>query len=645
MHSYLNRASTLALIFCVSTPQLSAAESAPSEIEAEESVVVTASRSGALPLSAVGSAVSVISGVELAERQTRIISDVLRDVPGIAVNRSGSPGNLTQIRLRGAEGNHTLVYFGGINIGDPFNGEADLSTLLAFDIEQIEILRGPQSALYGSDAIGGVISLLPRRGEGDLSFGGMAEAGSFGTTLFNANAGFGEEAVDVFASATRYDSDGFNISRFGSEDDGAEIWSGFANAGFRPFSNLELRGLVRVVDSQADGDPQDFDFFSPTQGYVIDGDTRTDVDETQAIGSAALDLIDGHWTHFLSYAWSESTRSSLENGATTFKSEGTRAKLSYQSSVFFVTGAAEHFLTGAIDYTEETYLNVALGTPGPANLERETDQTGYVLEYGAALGPLTVSLAGRYDDNSRFDDAETWRATLSYRLRDTATRLRASAGTGIKNPTNFELFGYDPTSFIGNPDLEPEESEGFDIGIDQDVLGGKGMVSITYFDSELKNEIYTVYDSSFVASPRNRTTTSTRDGVEVSASATLAPDWIIDASYTYLRSEENGVEEVRRPESIASVNLTHLFDAARGRATLTMRYNGEQIDNEYIYSNLSDYVTLEEYLLVNFSASYALSEAVTLSGRIENLFDEDYEEVFSYRGAGIGAYAGIEVQL
>lgn len=621
-----------------------------------EKVIVTASRIGATPENRLGTAVSVVTREQIDQRQTRFVADILRDVPGVAVSRSGGAGTSTQIRMRGGEANHTLVLFDGADISDPFQGEFDFAGLLATDIDRIEILRGSQSALYGSDAVGGVINILPRRGQGDLASEALAEAGSFGTWQTAANAGYGDDTIDVFLSANHHETAGTNISRFGAEADGEEDSSLFFNAGLRPASNLELRAFVRYVETEADTDPQDFAFpATPTEGLVVDGPDTSSSKQLFANVSGQLSLFDDAWQTRLTYSYADVERENFSTdffafpvALTPFFTAGDRNKVSLVSALAFDTGALNHKLTGAVDWKTETFQNVAVGVFNPGiNGKRETENTGYVLSYDVSIGKFDASAAYRHDDNDRFENANTYRLQASYRVTDT-TRLRATAGSGVKNPTNFELFGFDPGSFIGNPNLKPEKSVGWDVGIDQTFWDGNARFTATYFEATLEDEIFTVFTFVppffFFSSPDNRTTDSERKGLELTLDAKLDEAWSVDAVYTYLDAVEAGLEEVRRAPHTASLNVNYRF-LDRAQATLTVRYNGDQFDNEFASATPESRVGLEAFTLVNLSASYEVADNVELFARVENLFDEKYEEVYSYTAPGIAAYAGLRTRF
>lgn len=282
-------------------------------------------------------------------------------------------------------------------------------------------------------------------------------------------------------------------------------------------------------------------------------------------------------------------------------------------------------------------------------MERSLTTKGAVVQYDATINDrIGLGAALRYDDNSRFDSDTTYRLQASY-LFDSGTRLHAAAGSGTKNPGIFELYGYDPDTFIGNPNLKPEKSHGWEAGIEQRFLDDRARIDVTWFDSRLKDEIFTVYDTSYVfSSPANKTAESTQKGVEVSFEARLGGAWRLDASYTHLDAKEldtltgRMVEEVRRPPNIASLNIGWRgLEAQRLGLDFTVRYNGEQYDNNYTMVVATPRVQLDSYTLVNLGADYRFTDNFQFYARVENLLDETYEEVFTYRTPGRAEYAGV----
>lgn len=610
---------------------------------AEDEIIVTATRAeGGQARATYGGSVTMISAEDMETRRTRRVVDVLRDVPGISVNRSGGPAGLSQIRTRGSESNHTLVLIDGMEASDPYLGEFDFATLIADDVSRVEVLRGAQSALYGSDAIAGVVHYITLSGAERSGVSGRAEYGSNSSWDGAVRLGHVAGPLDFAVSAGFQSTDGEPNAQGGRRDVG--VANGVLSGRFvwTLADNARIRAIGRYSETEGDENPQDFAVFgSPTYGFVIDGDGTYENRAALGMLRGELELLGGRWAHALTVQGVDAARESFSGGAVATADEASRAKGSYETSLRFGGGAVEHTVTGALDRERERFQNTGPFINAQQALRREIQNTGAVLQYDiAAWDRLGLGIAVRHDDNDRFDDATTWRATASY-LVGAGTRLHASGGTGIRNPTVTELFGFDPANFTGNPNLTPERSTDWEIGIEQTLLDGRVRLDATYFDAKLEDEIYTVFSFPFfIASPANRTTESTRTGVELSADAELGAGWRLAAAYTHLDAEENNVEEVRRPESIASLNVAWRASDDRFGAALTVRYNGEMLDNNFT-SFGPPRVLLPAFTLVNLSADMRVREGVDLYVRGENITDEQYEEVYTYRSPGSAVYVGL----
>ena len=605
-----------------------------------EQIVVSASRSGKfyLPNTYPGSA-TVITADQLAKRQTREIADVLRDVPGVAV--AGVAGQ-TQIRLRGAEANHVLVLVDGIEVSDPFAGEFDIGTLQADIGARVEVLRGPQSALYGPDAIGGVVAYHSASGRAQPGFGARIEGGTQGTVNGAARYGIDRGSWDAALSAVVVSTDGQPNARGGTRDIGRDSYTLAGKGSVILSDSLTLRAAARYIRTEGRTNDSDFDTTSPTFGFIIDSPGVTFTNEAiYALLGARLDTLDGRWTHDLSAQIANVNRETDSPFGITSASEGDRFKASYVSAFEL---ADEHNLTFAADYEVEGFRNA---TPGGFVFDerREIEQVGLVGEYRYSGYVFDFSAAIRHDFNDLFRDATTFRVGAGYRITDT-TRLRAAAGSGVKNPGFFELYGFVDGRFIGNAALRPEKSTGWEVGLDQQ-LGDRASVAVTWFDSELEGEIFTTFPPpNFIATPANRTTESRQRGVEVSLSARIDGAWSLDAAYSYLDAEENGVEEVRRPNHIASAALTWEVPGDAASATLVVRYNGATPDVAFTDPTFRPVrVTLDDYTLVNFNARVKLSEQLSAFARVENLLGEEYEQVFSFVSPGRSAVVGVEAKF
>ena len=639
---------------------------------ADDTIVVSATRSGdAIATDKLAASVTVLGATELEQRQTRAVSDVLRDVPGVAVNRTGGIGSLTQIRIRGSEANHVLTFVDGIKVGDPYTGEFDFGNLLADAAARIEVLRGQQSSLYGSDAIGGVITYTTLSGRESRGLSARAEGGSFGT--FNAGARLGGlwgADADYALNATYTTTQGTPSAPGGTRALAARNLSLAGKVNWTPAPHLKLSAAARYNLADADSNDQDIAATSPVvQGYqtITTVDTPGSHGRTKAfyaLASAALDLLDGAWSQSLSAQFTDIGRDNYAAYGYSSGSKGQRYRGSYTSTGRFTSGAAKHRITFALDGEREEFRTVdpsgyAYTAPNSINT------LGLVGQYDLTLGnAATFGAAIRHDANQKFGDATTWRSSASYRF-ETGTRAHAAYGTGVKNPTATEMFGYATGQYIGNPNLRPERSEGWEIGLDQSLLGKALTLGATYFDSRFINQIETSYafvGGAYVSTTANNAVTARQRGVEVSARA-QAGDWQVNLAYTYLHAPQSiealvgqntggfamtvpvVTQAVRRPQDSASLVIAYAPKASPFAANLAIRHNGTMRDyafNSYYQRLLVD---LKAYTLVNLAATYALNPHVRLFGRVENLLDEQYQEVFTVATAGRAAYAGVSVKL
>ncbi|MEQ8412788.1 MAG: TonB-dependent receptor [Erythrobacter sp.] len=615
---------------------------------AKTEILVSARRDDAFTLreNYTGSS-TVIADYQLEDRQVRDIAEALRDVPGVAV--SGVAGQ-TQVRLRGSEANHVLVLVDGIEVSDPFAGEFDLGTLQAEPGARVEVLRGPQSALYGPDAIGGVIAYQSASGRDLQGFSARIEGGTQGTANGAARYGANGQGWDAALSATVVSTDGQPNARpidgGGTRDIGRDSYTVSGKGSVEAASGLTFRAVGRYILTEGRFNNSDNDPASPTFGFIVDSPgTRFENEAVYALVGARYEALDGAWTHDLSAQIADIARDTFGAAGRTNGSEGDRLKASYVTAYGFDTGAVSHTVTFAVDWERERFRNT-----DPSGFaftgRRRIENTGLVGEYRLDARRFDVSAALRHDINDRFADETTYRIGAGFDLTDT-TRLRAAAASGIKNPGFFELFGFVDGRFIGNEDLRPEKSEGWEVGIDQSLFADRVTVSATYFDSELEGEIFTTFPPpTFVATPGNRDTVSTQKGVEIALAAALGRAFSLNAAYSHIDSEEDGTTEVRRPEDIASAALTWTAPDDAASATLVVRHNGAALDDAFTDPSFVPVrVRLDDYTLVNINARVDLAEGIELFGRVDNLLDERYEQVFSFVSPGRSAVIGLEARF
>jgi vitamin B12 transporter len=533
-----------------------------------------------------------------------------------------------------------------MEIADPFSGEFDFAALQVDEHARIEVLRGPQSALYGSDAIGGVIHYITQSGRDAPGASLRVEGGSFGSRELAARFAGVAGALDYALTAGDQTSDGTPTSRTGSRDIGAANQFFASRLGWQANDALRLRAVVRASRSRADFNDQDFDFLSPTYGAVIDSDDRSSTRSIAALLAAQHASGDGRLLQELSVQGIDSGRDAFDATGRQTGDDASRVKASYVASLAWNGTRAAQRLVFALDQERERFRNSSpLATPAQA-AARAIDNTGVVGEYDGRIGERTgVGLALRHDRNQRFDDATTFRGQVSHRLAG-ATRLHFAVGTGIKNPTPIELFGYDPESFIGNPALKPEKSRGWEVGVNQLLLEGRLRLGFVWARSRLQDEVYTRFSPTFVATPDNRATFSHQRSAEFEGQLRLGQAWRLDAAYTWLKAREDGIEEVRRPPRSGS--LSAHWQAPGGRLALDagLRFNGATRDLNFTHFG-PPLVTLGSYTLLQLGAQYRLSSRLLsdlhVYGRVENLLDESYEDVYTYRSPGRAGVVGLRV--
>jgi len=613
-----------------------------------ETVLVSAARQP-VAISTVGSAVTVLDSELLEHRQTASLGEILRSVPGLAVNRVGGFGAQTQVRIRGGEANHTLVFIDGIRANDPAqNGEFNWAHLVNYDIESVEVIRGPQSALWGSDALSGVINITTKRPDEGLGGSVVAEGGSNSWQNYGATGGYADDRWRASFSANSVETDGENISRQGSEDDGYENQTLNMGLGYRVTETFRLDSDLRYVDSSTDFDAIDFD-----TGLPADSANKTDADQLYGQVVAALDTYGDRWSHQLSYAVVDTNNKNRSENAfapTGFditKADADVVIYGYQTSYQLAEG---HTVTGAFERQDQDFKQRGPTDFGDPNRDEQMDTNSWIFEYRAELTDAVSLLASaRNDDNSDFDDKSTGRVSAAWRINDGHTKLRAAYGTGVKNPTFTERFGY-YNDFVGNPDLKPEESTGWEVGVDQRLFADRVSLGLTWFQEELEDEIngfvFDPVSGNFTA--ENEPGNSDRKGIEFNGSWLMIENLSLSVAYTWLDATEEDSftgedsDEIRRPEHIASAALNWGFLDNRANLNISVDYNGKQDD--FFFPPVPPFqerVELDSFTLVNIAASYQLSSRLRLHARLENAFDEDYEEVYGYVAPGQSIYAGL----
>ncbi|MDJ0749663.1 MAG: TonB-dependent receptor [Woeseiaceae bacterium] len=612
---------------------------ANSENDTLDQIIVTGARA---PISVgdVGSAVTVITRDDIERRQVRFVSELLRAVPGFAVSHTGVIGSQTQVRVRGSEANHVLVLVDGIRANDPATGdEFRWEYLATANIERIEVVRGAQSALWGSDAVAGVVHIITRSGAGSSGFGAYLEGGSDDTVNAAINGSLNDDHWSLGFGLEQLTTDGSNIARTGSEKDDSDVTTGSLNVTFRPNDVVSLQLGARHVDAYSQFDA--VDFF--TTGLPADSDVATDTtqDYVQLGGSFGAD--DARVRHQLTARYFDSDNRNLVDGLEGSSSASDRTTFGYQADIAFgrnrLSLAAEHERT---QFEQRGAVNF-----GDPNQDQETDTTSAIVDFqGRAGDQVTYLLSARFDNHSDFDDALTGRASIAWRASEALT-LRANIGTGQKTPTFTERFGFFPEQFIGNSGLEPEHSLSYDVGLTYRISNASS-IELAVFEQDITDEINGfVFDPvSSLFTAENLDTDSKRSGVELSTRWALSETIGLDVNYTYTDATQNSSRELRRPRHAGSVQLDYAFMASRGRVSLAADYGGTRQDVFFPpFPNPQEVVTLSNYWLVDLTAQFAVSESLTVFARTSNLLDTEYEQVYGYRTQGRSTYAGVRASF
>jgi vitamin B12 transporter len=650
---------------CVLAAFAGATTLAPARADQLPEIVVTADRVEE-PIGQTGASVTVIPAAEVEKLGTKGVADVLRGVAGLDVEDAGGVGAVTQVHLRGSNPGETLVLIDGVRVGDASatDGSVDFGNLAPVDIDRIEILRGPQSALYGSDAMGGVINIITRKGGKTPRRNVTVEAGSYGTLSTRATMSGGDDRWTYSLGVNLLHSDGF--PRYGYRID-------------RPIVIGD--GVTPLPPLPAD-DPTDKGGLSGRFSYKISEDASIDAGFS-LFGNALR--FDNPYAFVASDVFSPYNHSqaligdgfvranfdtpggTLHNSLTVFsnvtdrdiwETEGcyddvTFTSFNCRSGYFGVRYGAEYqgdlklggfgdFVFGARDETETARTSQDPDPDGsftPISARQITNSI-FAEQRFKLFDRLDLTLGGRIDAIEGGQTFDTWRATAAYHIDETGTKLRASAGTGAKAATLYQRF-----SQFGFAGLAPEQSFGFDAGVDQTLFDGRATVSATAFDTRYRDLIdfadVPACTAAQVAAGGGCYYNVDRadiSGLELSGDFALVPDvWRARATYTYLdaRDLDTDTQLLRRPRNKGALSLVYDGIAkleVEGRLTLV----GSRLDYNYPAD-----VTLAPYAKLDVLANYKFDDNLAMFGRIENLTDARYEEVYDYGVAGRSYYAGI----
>jgi vitamin B12 transporter len=597
-------------------------------------VVVTANR---VPTQsqAVASSLTLITADDIAARQAPALTEVLKDVPGLNLVQTGGPGGQASVFLRGTNSNHVKALIDGIDVSDPSapTGAVDFGQVLTPDIARIEVLRGPQSGLYGSDAIGGVINVITKEGQGPAKVTAELEGGSFDT--FNQNGGvsgssgglhYAATVAHLYSGATPVTPTELLAPGERRIDDRSDNLTASTKLGYDITAGFGLGLVARYGDSQVRFTGDDF-----LTGFPDASQSQTDTRRYDVRGTAHLKAFGGRFDQTLGVAYGSTatTEASPDNPTSYFT--GDRVKVDWQGEVKLVTG--ETLVLGAEHERD--------GIRQPISANSSLD-SGYAELVSNPVTNLNASLAVRYDANSGFGGQATWRFAPTYLIAATGTKLKASVGTGFKAPTLSERFQDFPAfGFFGNPDLKPETSTGYDIGFEQGLLQDRRLsFGATWFHNQVRNLIDNNADFTSYANVGRAHTEGVESFVAVRPIDTVS----LRLDYTYTEAQDDVLHEelLRRPKNKWTLD-------ARWQATSRLSFDmdvlsvGDRVDGNRQFT--IPRLTAPGYTTADFAASYDVTGQVTVYGRVTNLADARYQNPVGFLQPGRGVFAGVRARF
>ena len=647
------------------TSFVSAAEPADAEPVIETREVIVSATKTPLPISQVTSAVEVITGEDLERKKIKMVIDALRLSQGVFASSSGGPGTEASVRMRGAQSKHTMVLIDGVIVNSPTTGAFDFSSLTAENIERIEIIRGAQSMLYGSDAIGGVISIITKRGTGRPTASAFLEYGSFASIREGAQFSGSTGIFDYSGSLSRWDSSSFsaiNYRRGASERDGFHNWQGSARLGVSLPHNGRLEFNARWWNSDVNFD--DFAFSGDPTDHFGSKQTKRNL----ILSGSYEQPITSWWSQKLTLAQANErllarngpTGRNIVTGETVSPSPNC---VTFTSDCFFPFNTDLETLNRRLEWQH----NFQIGKPlllsgGYQYRDEQGDATGF---FGAAqpnrrisshagfaqaqvnLWDRLVATAGvRQDSYNVFGDATTYRLTGGYLIPETGTKIRASYGTGFKAPTLNDLF----FQGFGNPDLKAEKSKSFDVGIDQSFLEGKLQLSAGYFSNRFDNLIAFLSVPSpicpaatFGFCPINIAAANSH-GLETSFKYEVMKGLELRGQYTMTVTRAFEVPGRTDNTRLPRWPLDQFSAGISIQPIDPLRIN---LDYRFVGARNNDTANTPgqkqgSFGVVNASASYDVTQQWQIFGRVDNLFNQKYEEILNFGTPIRSVYGGVK---
>lgn len=590
------------------------------------------------PEDELAASITVITKEDIDRNQYQTVVDVLKAVPGMNIVQSGGPGKQTSVFMRGTNSNHVLVLIDGMNASDPStpNGSFNFAHLLAASIDRVEVVRGPLSSLYGSDAIGGVINVITKKGSGPTSGAASIQGGTFRTDAEAANIQGGQGMVNYNFSVDRFYTQSISVTptwlrgNRPYEKDGYTNYGYNARVGIDPSENFGLTLFSRYINS-----------YTAYDSVAEDPNSREKTNQWYNRLQGDLVSLGGRWTNTVGASYVRIDRTDLDDRSAYVASPsrnnnlGERVRFDWTSKFQVMQNLN---VIGGADTTQERFRSqTQLSPPGPFQTISADDRISGAYLNGdvSFMDRIFLTLGGRYDDQSRFGSHGTWRGSALYRHLETDTEVHVSYGTAYKSPTLYQLFGRS-AFFTGNPNLNPEESKGWEAGVKQSVLNDRLSAGVTYFHNDITNLIQSnATFTSYVNIGRAKT-----QGIEAFVAASILPNLAarIDYTYTDAHDDISNLWLLRRPWNKLSVAVDwkpiQTVDLG-----LQAIYDGARAD---INAQTFGRITPGGYTTVNLTGAWQVTPTWQVFGRMQNAFAKNYQNPNGFQQLGFGAFGGIK---
>jgi vitamin B12 transporter len=612
-------------------------------------VVVTATRVET-PVKEVASSISIVTADEIARSKKTTVLEVLQDLVGLSTVQSGGTGAAASVLIRGANSEHTLVLLDGVELNDPINPARsyDLAHLVLSQIERIEVLRGPQSPLYGSDALGGVINIITRKGQGAprLTFSGSG--GNYGSYIGDAglsgSSGRADYSLGVFCTRTSGVSAASTRYAGNSEPDGYRNFSLSGKFGYALRQNLSLDITIRTVWDRTDID-------DAGGAYGDDPNNRQNYASTFLSARLRHLALGGRWEQKMTMSWITAERRYLNPtddlhpyDSDSGKYNSDSLKWDWQNNFFvnaantLTAGAALEDERGHSFYVSDSEYGI-YESSFPS--ENAWTTSLYIQDQWKIMKHLNIAAGTRFDSHTRSGAALTYRIAPAYVIESTDTKIKATLGTGFKSPSLYQLFA-PATSWgpIGNIHLKPERATGWDAGIEQNFFSRKVRLGLTYFQTNFRDLIDYDYSSGYINVGRAET-----KGLETSLEWRPLEALQLRTSYTRLKAvnKETDADLPRRPRDKFSADV-HARFSKHLDTTLSLLYVGKRTDTNYSAYPYQD-VRLAGYTLLGGAVSTSINPALDLYVRLDNILNARYEMVWGYGTPGFTINIGFRLAL